>query len=190
MPIRARTLGDIQHEKPYSIGGTVNFHATSEQTPRIVQHLISRRCTSSHVISFLPGPCDIVFSMVGNFCSGCVLSIMTLSGMVSPAWRSPSWDSPPWLSPSWNFRLWTFRHGLLHRGKLQHGFLHRGTLRHRLSVVNSFIAELSGSVFSIMTLSGMVSPAWCPPSWGSPTWRSPSWSFPPWTLRHGLLHCG
>ena len=160
----AGALGDVQREKPYRIGGTGNFHATSEQTPRIVQHVISRRCTASHAISCLAGPCDIVFSMVGNFCSGSVFSMMALSGIVSPARRSPSWDSPPWLSPSWNFRLWTFRHGLLHRGKLQHDLLHRGTLRHRLSVVSSSIAEFSGSVFSIMTLSGMVCPARCPPS--------------------------
>ena len=66
MLIPAATLGDLQHEKPYIIGSNGHFCAISEQTPRLVQHVISVRVASSYVISFLN------------------------SGMVHPAFWSPS----------------------------------------------------------------------------------------------------
>ena len=41
MPTAAGKLGDIQREKPYSIRDLDNFHATSDSTPGVVQHVIA-----------------------------------------------------------------------------------------------------------------------------------------------------
>ena len=53
MLIPAATLGDLQNEKPYIIGSNGHFCAISEQTPRLVQHVISVRVASSYGISLL-----------------------------------------------------------------------------------------------------------------------------------------
>ena len=109
------------------------------------------------------------------------------------------------LSPSWNFPPWVLRHGLLHCGGLWHDLLHRGALRRGLPFT-SFV-----SVFTVVTLSGMVSPPWHAPSWGSlgPIFFSvylsrkvlsviiattfqadPSQVSREWSFRHGVLPRG
>ena len=50
---------------------------------------MSSRSISPHAISRLNGPCDMVFSIIGDF--GMVFSIVGLSVTDSPSWTPPLW---------------------------------------------------------------------------------------------------